>query len=47
MTTTIEEINIKCPNCGRNVFEAVDDNGNCVYCGESIEDEDDIIEGVF
>ena len=37
MTTTIEECNVKCPECGRNIFEAVD-NGRCVYCGAVVED---------
>lgn len=48
MPTSIEEINVKCPNCGRNIFEATD-NGRCVYCGALVEDEDedDIIEGVL
>lgn len=46
MSTSIEEINVRCPACGMNVFEAVDSNGNCMYCGEQIED-DDIIEGVL
>lgn len=47
MTTRIDEINVRCPGCGRNVFEALD-NGRCVYCGALVEgDEDDIIEGVL
>lgn len=46
MTTSIEEINVKCPDCGRNIFEAVI-NGNCVYCGALVEDDEDIIEGVL
>ena len=40
MTTSIEEINVHCPNCGRNIFEAVE-NGRCVYCDFLIEGEDD------
>ena len=38
MTTTIEEINVKCPECKRNVFESLD-NGRCIYCGAVVEDE--------
>ena len=37
MTTTIEEINVRCPDCGRNIYEAVD-NGRCVYCGALVEE---------
>ena len=36
MTTTIEEINVRRPECGRNAFESTD-NGRCVYCGHQIE----------
>lgn len=45
MTTTIEEINVRCPECKRNIFEAVI-NGSCMYCGALVED-DEIIEGVL
>lgn len=46
VSTTIEEINVKCPECKRNIYQAVH-NGMCVYCGASVEDEDedDIIVG--
>ncbi len=36
MTTSIEELSGKCPNCDRNIFEAVE-NGRCVWCGAEIE----------
>ena len=46
MSMDMMEYQITCWNCGRNIFEAVED-GKCIYCGHPVDDEeDDIIDGV-